>query len=106
MELSFQEQRDQAHMLLNAVPDDKIPKIRSLLASIADPLAVALANATVDDEPLTEEEEHETAEAREALARGQGIPHEEILKEFGLTWEDWDRMGQTPPGTIRPSTTR
>jgi len=80
-------------MLLNAVPDDKIPKIRSLLASMVDSLAVALANAPVDDEPLTEEEEQALNEARESLARGEGTPHEEILKEFGLTLEDRDRMG-------------
>lgn len=83
-------------MLLNAVPDDEIPKVRNLLASMVDPLAVALANAPADDEPLTAEEEQAFAEGREALAQGKGIPHEEILKEFGLTWEDWDRMGQTP----------
>lgn len=106
MEPSLQEQRDQAHMLLNAVPDDKIPKIRSLLASIVDPLAVALANAPVDDEPVTEEDGRALAEARESLARGERIPHEEILKEFGLTWEDWDRMGETPLDASRPSATR
>jgi hypothetical protein len=80
-------------MLLNAVPDDKIPKIRSLLESLAGPLAVALANAPLDDEPATEEDVRAFAEARESLARGENIPHEEILKEFGLTLEDWDRMG-------------
>jgi hypothetical protein len=106
MEPSPQEQRQQAHMLLNAVPDGEIPKIRSLLASMVTPLAVALANAPVDDEPLSAEEEEELAESRESLARGEGIPHEEILKEFGLTSEEWDRMGQTPVETPRPRTTR
>jgi hypothetical protein len=40
-----------------------------------------------DDEPLTEEEEQALSRADEWLkARGAiGIPHEEILAEFGLT---------------------
>ncbi len=106
MEPSPQEQRLQAHILLNAVPDDEIPKVRNLLASMVDPLAVALANAPADDEPLTAEEEQALAEARKALAQEAVTPHEEILKEFGLTWEDWDRMGQTPLGATRPPTTK
>jgi hypothetical protein len=106
MDTSLQEQREQAHQLLNAVPDEKISKVRRLLASIVDPLAVALANAPVDDEPLTEEEAQAMAEARKSLDGGEGIPHEEILKEFGLTWEDWDRMGETPLEAERPSTTK
>lgn len=106
MESNFREQREQAHLLLNAVPDDKIPKIRSLLASIVDPLAVALANAPVDDEPITAEEEQALAEAREALTRGEGIAHEEIMKEFGLTWEDWEQVGRTPLDATPSSTKR
>lgn len=102
METDFREQRQQARLLLNAVPDDKIPKIRTLLASLVDPLSLALANAPIDDEPVTAEEEHAFAEGREALARGEGTSHEEILKEFGLTLEDWDRMGQTPLSAAPP----
>jgi len=96
MESSLQEQRQQAHILLDAVPDNKIPAVRSLLETIVDPLARALANAPLDDEPIGEETARELEAARASLARGERIPHEEILKEFGLTWEDWDRMGQTP----------
>jgi hypothetical protein len=103
---TVQEQRQQAQMLLNALPDDKIPKVRTLLASLVDPLSAALASAPLDDEPLSEEDAHALAEARESLARGEGIPHEEILKEFGLTWEDWDRMGQTPLDAPQPPARR
>ena len=103
MDSSLQEQREQAHLLLNAVPDEKIPKIRTLLASMVDPLAIAIANAPLDEEPLSTEEERELVEARAALAQGVGIPHEEILKDFGLTPEDWDRMGETPIDPATPS---
>lgn len=106
MKPNLQEQREQAHLLLNAVPDDKIPKIRRLLASLADPLAVALANAPVDDEPLTADEERAIAEVRELTVGGAEIRHGEILKEFGLTWEDWEQMGRTPQDTVERSTPR
>jgi len=29
-------------------------------------------------------------------ARGEGIPHEKVLAEFGLNSEDFKRMGRTP----------
>jgi hypothetical protein len=45
---------------------------------------------------LSEEEERDAAAARASFARGEGIPHEEVLREFGLTMDDWERMGRTP----------
>ena len=34
--------------------------------------------------------------AKASLSRGEGIPHEEVLAEIGLTSEDFQRMGRTP----------
>ena len=61
-----------------------------------DPLARTLANAPVDDEPVSEDEAREIAAARAALSRGEGTPHEQVLAEFGLSIEDFERMGRTP----------
>ena len=36
------------------------------------------------------------AEGREWLKHNKPIPHDEVLAEFGLTLEDFDRMGRTP----------
>jgi hypothetical protein len=47
-------------------------------------------------EPVSEEEVREIAPARAFLERGEGISHEEVLAEFGLTLEDFERMGRTP----------
>ena len=44
-----------------------------------------LASAPYDDEPVGEEEAGEVEASKASLARGQGISHEEILAEFGLT---------------------
>jgi hypothetical protein len=51
-----------------------------------DPVSRAIANAPEDDEPESESERRAVAESKAWFARqrGQGIPHEEILAEFGL----------------------
>jgi hypothetical protein len=46
---------------------------------------VASANAPVEEEEITPETAAALDLARESLARGEGIPHEDILREFGLT---------------------
>jgi hypothetical protein len=51
---------------------------------ITDPVARSLANAPVEGEPVSAEEAAALDEAHAAIARGEGIPHEEILREFGL----------------------
>lgn len=50
-----------------------------------DPLSRKLANAPIDDEEIIAEAAAAIDRARASLARGEGIPHEEILREFGLT---------------------
>jgi hypothetical protein len=63
---------------------------------MTDPVARSLANAPVDDEPVTEEEAREIAATRASLDRVEGIPHEKVLAEFGLSPEDFAGMGRTP----------
>ena len=64
-----------------------------------DPVSRALVNTPIEDEEISVEEEQEVAEAREWLKHNKGIPHEEVLADFGLTMADFERMGQTPlPG--------
>jgi hypothetical protein len=61
-----------------------------------DPVSVALANAPYDYEPVSEEEARDIVAARAADARGEIDSNEEVLAEFGLTAEDFERMGQIP----------
>ena len=49
-----------------------------------DPVLLSLLNAPADDEPYTEEQRHRDAEAEASIARGGGISHDEVLREFGL----------------------
>ncbi len=90
------QERQQAHALLDMLPEEKLTAVRSLLEVMIEPLPHSLASAPVDDEPVTEEEAREIAAARASLEGGEGIPHEEVLAEFGLSLEDFERMGRTP----------
>jgi hypothetical protein len=51
---------------------------------MVEPLARSLALAEMEDEDLTPDTAAALDRARVSLARGEGIPHDEILHEFGL----------------------
>jgi hypothetical protein len=58
--------------------------IAQLLGVMLDPIARSLANAPVEDEPISAEEAAALDAAHASIQRGEGTPHEEILREFGL----------------------
>jgi hypothetical protein len=43
-----------------------------------------MASPPYDDELISEEEAREVVKSEESLARGEGIPHQDVLAEFGL----------------------
>ena len=88
--------KQEAHELIDCMAPGQLSAVVGLLKIIVDPEAQRLARIPYDDEPVSEEEAREIADRRASLARGEGIPHEEVLREFGLTMDDWERMGRTP----------
>jgi hypothetical protein len=84
MEPNLNQERQQAHALLDMLPPEKLNTVRSLLEVMVEPLARSLALAPVEEEEITPETAAALERARASLARGAGIPHEEILREFGL----------------------
>jgi hypothetical protein len=84
MEANLDQERQQAHALLDMLPAGKLNAIRSLLEVMVEPLARSLALAPTEEEEITPETATALERARASLARGEGIPHEEILREFGL----------------------
>jgi hypothetical protein len=88
--------KQEAHELIERLSTGQVIAAVGLFKAMLDPVSIALANAPIDDEPVSEEEARDIAAARASLARGEGIPHEEVLREFGLTAEDFEHMGQTP----------
>jgi len=78
--------RDELHALVDQLPDEELDTAHRFVEYLrhhGDPLLKKLMDAPLDDEPVTEEEEALVAEAREELARGETIAHEEIKREFG-----------------------
>jgi len=84
MEPNLDQERQQAHALLDALPPEKLNAVRSLLEVMVEPLLRSLALASVEEEGLTADISGALGRARASLARGEGIPHDEILREFGL----------------------
>ena len=48
--------RDLAHQLIDCLPETQLPGLVRFLEAIFDPVAVALRNAPLDDEPETDDE--------------------------------------------------
>ena len=94
--------RQQAHELIDSLGSGQVLAVVGFLKVMIDPLARTLANAPCDDEPVSEAEKAEIAAARASFARGEGISHEEVLGDFGLSIEDWERMGRTPLEALTP----
>jgi hypothetical protein len=65
--------RQQLHDLVARLPEAEVAMVhRSLLT------------APPDDEPYTDEQQRRDGEARAAHLRGESIPHEDVVREFGL----------------------
>jgi hypothetical protein len=85
METEIAEQRQQAHALLDLLPSEKVAAVRILLEVMVEPLSQHLSALPVEEEELSPETIAEIQQARASLKRGEGIPHEEILREFGIS---------------------
>ena len=87
-------EKQHAHELIEQLAPRQLSAVAGLLEAMLDPVGRKLPAAPVDDEPETEEERREVEQAKEWLRQrgGKGIPHEEVLKDFGLTTEDFHRM--------------
>jgi hypothetical protein len=74
------------HRLVDSLPEEDLPTAGQVLGSLAtaDPVERALLLAPVADEPDTDDEDGGLTEARQQLARGEGITTEELEQELGL----------------------
>jgi len=68
--------RERAHELVDRLQDTQISALVGLLKTMVDPVAAALRDAPMDDEPITEEEERAVKESREWFKHNPGIPFE------------------------------
>ena len=78
-------ERQRAHQLIDQLGAAQFEAVVRLLEVMVEPLARSLALAPVEEEGITPDTAAALERARASLARGEGIPHEEILREFGLS---------------------
>lgn len=77
--------RKEVHDEIDRMTDEEVRGLKEYMATYPDPVAALFRNAPFDDEPYPEEQQRLVAEARDWFAKngGEGIPHEEIVREFG-----------------------
>jgi len=77
--------KQQLHDLVDRLPDESTDAALRVLAGLAaDPALYALLIAPLDDEPYTEQQQREDAEAIAAIERGEGIATDELSRQLGL----------------------
>ncbi len=75
------------HRLVDSLPEEDLTTAGRLLVGLsatADAVDRALLLAPSDDEPDTDDEDGGLTEARQELARGEGISTAELRRELGL----------------------
>jgi hypothetical protein len=75
VDMAIDTDRATLHALVDAVPDERLKQ------AIA---AVRLLTIPEDDEPVTDEDREAIRRGREAYLHGELIPHEDVMREFGL----------------------
>lgn len=88
--------KQQAHELIDRLSTGQASAVVTLITSMLDPVDRAIANAPFEDEEIGEEENRAVAASKAWLKDHEPISNEEVLAEFGLTAEDFERMSRTP----------
>ena len=88
MEINVAEGRLHAHALIDILPAEKVNEALGLLEEMIPQAGMSLADrlavASVEDEEITPEMAARLDRALASVKRGETVPHEEILREFGL----------------------
>jgi len=78
--------REELYDLIDRIPESELPAVRSYLRYLAevatDPVLRTLLNVPLDDEPEAEEERKAVKEAKEDLAAGRVVSHEEARRRL------------------------
>jgi len=94
--MAYAATKEHAHELIDRIDQDQVPVVVELLEKMLDPASLAQANAPFEDEAVSDDENRVAAEARARGYVASPTSHVEFLKEFGLTPEDFKRMGREP----------
>lgn len=92
MESNGDDKKRRAHELIDRLAPEQTSAVVGLLESILDPVARAIANAPLDDEPLRPEEDSAVRESREWLKHNKALPNEEVMRELGISPQEIERF--------------
>jgi len=88
--------KEQAHELVERLDPAQVKVVVEQMEKLLDPLEYALKNAPFEDEEISDEENLRAAEFRANRTLGDATSHEDLLKEFGITQDDVDRVCSEP----------
>ena len=82
--------KQHAHQLLDQLDPGQLAAIGHLLEVMVDPVARAVAAASPDDEPVTEEDRRRFQEGKTWFAKrgGNGIPMDDVLAQIDNKQDD------------------
>ena len=73
--------RQRAHQLVDQLDAGQLDAVLGLLKVMVEPLVLV----PIEEEEITPDTAAALDRSRTSLARGESIPHEEVLREFGLS---------------------
>ncbi len=73
--------------MLDQLGPGQLDAVVRLLEVLTDPGNVPIRNASIDDEPESEEEARAVAASKEWFENHQGMPFEEVVADLGFTME-------------------
>jgi hypothetical protein len=76
--------RQHVHELIDQLDPGQLAAVGKLLEVMTDPVTRSLAGAPVEADPVSPDEAEALDEAHAAIARGEGVPHEDILARVWL----------------------
>jgi hypothetical protein len=77
--------RQTLHELVDRIPEEELVAVQRFLEYLAVISAYrAVQSAPQDDEPVSSGDADAIARAQGELRTGKIVPHEEVLREFGL----------------------
>jgi hypothetical protein len=77
-------EKQHAHQLLDQLDSGQLAAVVHLLQVMTGRLSGSLAMAQVEEEKVAPETAAVLDRGRASLARGEGVAHEDIRREFGL----------------------
>ena len=87
--------KDHAYELIDRLAPTQLSAVVGLLEAMLDPVSRAVAGAPVDDEALSMDGQKALDQAREWGKHNQGLSHEQVLADLGISAEEIARFKES-----------